>query len=86
MLPTSSSTSTPTRKRGLLPAIALLLAASVPALAQNALPSQGSSAESYSTFNVDLFLGYQHFLVPDRDAARVNSFNDSIVGVQEAHC
>src|ERR1700679_593906 len=78
MLLTLSSTPPPNRTRGLI--LALALASAVPALAQSTPAPQGSSADSYSTFNVDLFLGYQHFLIPNRDAARVNSFDDSIVG------
>jgi outer membrane protein OmpA-like peptidoglycan-associated protein/opacity protein-like surface antigen len=57
-----------------------MLAAASPALPQNAPAPQAPSTDSYSTFNVDLFLGYQHFLIDNRDAARVNSFNDGIVG------
>jgi opacity protein-like surface antigen len=79
MLRIACSTSTSAQRR-LIPAIALVLAASVPVLAQNPPPPRTSTADDYSTVDVNLFAGYQHFLVDNRDAARVNSFSGGAIG------
>jgi outer membrane protein OmpA-like peptidoglycan-associated protein len=57
-----------------------MLAAAVPALAQNAAAPQGPPPDAYTIYEVNLFLGYQHFLIDNRDAPRDNSFNGGITG------
>src|SRR5580700_1294826 len=76
----SPSTSAPTRKRGVIPAIALVLATTVPAFAQNAPAPAGPLPDSYSPYELNLFMGYQHFFLDNRDAARDQSFNGGITG------
>src|SRR5580692_3422668 len=78
---TSISTSASARKRGLVPVITLLLATTVPALAQTAqAPAAAPSDSYYSPYELNLFLGYQHFFVNNVLGTPADTFNDSITG------
>jgi outer membrane protein OmpA-like peptidoglycan-associated protein/opacity protein-like surface antigen len=65
----------PIRKRNAVAIAALALATAIPTLAQSPPKSSQDSSDQYSIYEVNIFGGYQHFLVDQRDAARVSQIN-----------
>ncbi len=62
------------RRPGVTALVALVLAAATPAAAQDKSTSP-SSPDDYAIYEVGLFGGYQHFLIPNRDSGRVSWFD-----------
>jgi len=62
------------RKRNLAVIAMVALAAALPAAAQTKTPSP-SSPDDYSIYELEIFGGYQHFLIPNRDSVRVSKLD-----------